>query len=154
MAIQLSNEMAEGVRKYPIDSHGKLRMAFFSVSALAVAYAQNDQIDLCKLPPGRKRLLPNLSRFTGSAFGASRTLHIGHRAYMARPVAQAAMEAENATALVNALDVSGALASVVWSTVMKYDIYSLDEVVLFASINGGTMPIAASLSGFVTYVYE
>lgn len=151
-----SDQLVEGYRKYPIDDHGKLRIEEFQISALAVALAAGDQIDLFKFAPARKRLLPNLSRIACSAFGAGRTLHIGHRAYQSRPLSMsgAVLEAENATAFVNALDVSGALNSAVWSTVLKYDMSSVDEITVFAQVNVNTMPIGATLSGFAIFVYE
>jgi hypothetical protein len=153
MAIVTSDQLVDGYRKYPIDDHGKLRYQYFSVAALTVALAANDEINLFRLPPGRKRVLPNLSRFTCSAFGAARVLDIGYRAFQARPVPNAA-EVEDDDAFVANLDVSAALASVVWSTVMKYDMYSVDEITIFATVEGGTMPIGASLSGLCAYLYE
>ena len=154
MATQLGDQLVEGYRRYPIEDHGKLRYQYFSVAALAVAYAQNDQIELFKLPPGRKRILPNACRLWTSAWGASRTFSLGHRAYMKNP-SPGALEAEAATAFINALDVSSAVNAAAWSsTVPKFDIYSLQEVTCFATIGGGTMPVAATLSGYCAYIYE
>lgn len=155
MATFNSIQMADGYRKRPVEDHGKLRYQYFDTGVLTVAYAQNDQIELCKLPPGFKRVLPCLSRFTCTLFGAGRTLNIGHRAYMKRPSDNSdTNEAENASAFVAALDVSAALNAVAWSTVLKYDIYSLQENVIFATVLGGTMPIGARAQGLMAYLYE
>lgn len=148
-----ADQLAEGYRRYPIDDHGKIRIQEFNVSALTGALAQNGTIGLFWLPPGRKRILPCLSRITCSAFGAARVLDIGHDAYMPRPPSNTP-EPANGSAFVSNLDVSAALAAAAWSTVLKYDIYSLDEVLVYATVEGGTMPVGATLSGFMAYVYE
>lgn len=153
MATQTSVQLADDYRAYPVDDHGKLRFQYGSVAALAVAYAANDTIDLFKLPPGRKRVLPWLSRITTTAYGSSRTLSIGHRAYRSRPPGNTD-EAENATAFVSAMDVSGAVSAAAFSTVMKYDMYSVNEITIFATIAGGTMPVAATLQVMMAYLYE
>lgn len=154
MATYTSRQMAEDYRSYPIDDHGKLRMQYADVPALTAAYAANDQITLFKLPPGRKRVIIPLSRISFSAFGAGRTLNIGHRAYSARPTGLADPEAENATAFVTGLDVSAAGNAVSWGTTLKYDMYSIEEVEVFATIVGGTMPVGATLAMFMSYLYE
>lgn len=158
MAVQQSDQRQDGYRKYPIDDHGKFRLQFFSVGVItpvAVAFAANDQIELFKLPPGRKRILPHASRLVWSAFGAGRTLAIGHRAYAARSPADAAAEPENATAFATAVDVSAAQpVPQALGSVLKYDMYSYDEAVVFATVLGGTMPVGATLSGYMAYIYE
>lgn len=151
---QNADQLVEGYRRYPVDDHGKLRYQFFSVSALTVAIAANGTIGLVWLPPGRKRILPHLSRITTSAFGAGRTLDLGHDGYMSRPSGQATAEAADPDALIDGLDVSSAVAAAAFSTSLKYDMYSLDEVLLYATVLGDTMPIGASMSGLVAYLYE
>lgn len=165
MATQQSDQRQPDYRKYPIDDHGKLRFQYFSVGILTpitVAYAANDQVELFKLPPGRKRILPWLSRLQWTAFGAGRAIDIGHRAFMARPPADADPTAENGDAFIDGFDVAAAQATPFeWFTPedgnassMKYDLYSIDEMVVFMTILGGTMPIGAKLSGFCAYIYE
>lgn len=153
MATKLSVQMAEDYRKFPIDDHGKVRMQYGSVAALTVAYAANDQIELFKLPPGRKRILPCLSRVSCSAFGAARTLDLGYRAYSTRP-SDTADEVEDGDAFIDGMDVSAALNAAAMSTVLKYDMYSRTEVTVFATILGGTMPIGATLQILMAYLYE
>lgn len=138
-------------RVYPIADHGKFRIQFFSLPAVAVAGDIGTTIDLCDLPPGRVRVLPNASRITHSAWGASRTLALGHTAYYS---ADATQEAADPDAFFAALDVSSAGAALAWSTVLKYDIYSKSGVRIQAIVAGGTIPIGATLSGYVAYIYE
>lgn len=149
-----ADQLVEGYRRYPVDDHGKLRFQYFSVSALTVALAANSTIGLVWLPPGRKRILPHLSRITTSAFGAGRTLDLGHDGYMARPSGEATAEVADPDALIDGLDVSAAVNAAVFSTTLKFDMYSLDEVLLYATVLGDTMPVGASMSGLVAYLYE
>lgn len=148
-----SAQLAEGYRRYPIDDHGKLRMQYANVPALTGALAIGNTIGLLWLPPGRKRLLLNLSRLTTSAFGAGATLSIGHDEYMSRPPANAAVAADP-TAFVNALSVAAAVTAQPVSTVLKYDIYSTAEVLVYATIGGAAMPIGATLELELAYLYE
>lgn len=148
-----ADQLAEGYRRYPIDDHGKFRIQEFQVSALTGALADGGTIGLFWLPPGRKRIIPCLSRITHSAFGAARLLDIGHDAYMPRPPGNTP-EAADPDAFVTDLDVAAAGNAVAWSTTLKFDMYSLDEVLVYATVTGGTMPVGATLSGFCVYVYE
>ncbi len=152
----LSTQETPGNRNYPIDDHGKLRIQYFSVPAAnltAVGDADSTAL-LCKLPPGRVRVFPWLCRVSGLAFGASRTLDIGHLAYQTRDDSGAALEAANYEAFLANLDVSGAVNAVAFSTVMKYDLYSKTEVQIAARIQGGTWPQTAAISGVIAYAYE
>lgn len=157
MVVFQSDQRQDGYRKYPIDDHGKFRLQYFSVgiiTPIAVALAANDQVELFKLPPGRKRVLPHKSRIAFSAFGAGRTINIGHRAYTKRPPDND-VEPENATAFISGLDVSAASGNPPqWSNAMKYDMYSYDEAVVFMTVLGGTLPIGGTVSGYMAYVYE
>lgn len=149
-----SEQLVEDYRKTPIEDHGKFRIQYFSLAAVAVAGDIGTTIDLVKLPPGRTRVLPNASRITTSAFGADRTLSIGHTAYQSRDSGQAVPEPANATAFVNAMSVASAVNAAPFSTVLKYDIYSKEQVLVQASVAGGTIPVAATLSGYIAYIYE
>lgn len=149
-----SDQLQEGFRRYPVDDHGKLRMQFFTVSALTGALADGDTVALFWLPPGRKRILPGLSRITTSAFGAARTLDIGHDAYASRPSGEADANDADPDAFVDGMDVSAAVNGAAWGTTLKFDIYSIDEVLVYATILGGTMPVGASMSGYMAYLYE
>lgn len=152
----VSVQETPGQRNYPIDDHGKLRFQYFSVPAANVTVIGDADSTalLCKLPPGRVRVLPWLSRVSGGVFGASRTLDIGHLAYPSRDDAGAALEATNYEAFLANLDVSAATNAVAFSTVLKYDLYSKVEVQVAARIQGGTWPIGIAISGFIAYIYE
>lgn len=152
MATVQSDQLTEGVRRYPIDDHGKIRFAYFSYTATADLSA-NDEIELTKLPPGRIRVLPSMSRLATSAFGAGRTLDIGHREYMKRPAGNDT-EAEDVDAFADGIDVSSAVADTKFGDALKYDIYSLGGVTVFAKVLGGTMPDTGTVEGYIAYVYE
>jgi hypothetical protein len=156
---QNSDQMADGYRGRPVDDFGKIRIAFFSFTNGAVAGDANSTVELCKLPPGAKRILPGLSRVSTSAFGAARTLSIGHRAYTKQNTEAGGAvfstdEAASANALVNAMDISGAVNGAAFGTSVKYDMFSHNEITLYATVAGGTTPAAATISGYVAYVYE
>lgn len=158
--LELTSTQMDGTtRKRPFDEHGKLRFCYFALPAVAVAGDINTTVDLCKLPPGAIRILPWLSRIKVSAWGSSRTLDVGHRAYSKRPAGTDTSanetEAADEDAFIAALDVSSAVALSAWSaTVEKFDIYSRTEVVVYAKVEGGTIPVGATLSGYVAYLYE
>lgn len=156
MAVQAlkSTETTDGYRSNPNHDHGKVRTQFFDVPATTVAGDATSTVDLCNLPPGRVRVIPELSRITNSAFGAARTLSIGHTAYPSRDPAAADPEPANPTAFAAALDVSAANNGVALSNVLKYDIYSKAGVLVQATVNVDTIPVGATLSGFIAYVYE
>lgn len=144
-------QLAEDYRKYPIDEHGKLRFAYGKVTTSSVL-AANGTMALLYLPVGRKRILPHLSYITVSAFGAGRTLNLGHAAYTkAMPFDQ---ESENAVALIDGLKVASGASAQQFSNVLKYDMYSLGKVLLFATVVGGTTPSGATVEAHVAYTYE
>lgn len=149
-----SAQKVDGVRNRPLDDHGKYRIQYFNLPAVAVAGDIGTTIDLFDLPPGAVRVLPHSSRLTVSAFGASRTLSVGTRAYQNRDTGQADPVAELATEFINALDVSGAVTAAAWGTTLKQDYYSKSGITVFAKVAGGTIPVAAILSGYCAYIYE
>jgi hypothetical protein len=156
MAVEafLSTQRTDGNRLRPIDKHGKFRIAFFQLEAVTVAGDAGSTVELTDLPPGAVRILPHMSRLIHSAWGSSRTLAIGHKAYQ-KTGSPAAEEALNASAFVAAYDISGAVTTpAVLGTALKYDVYSLGGVVLYATVAGGTIPIGATLSGYFAYIYE
>lgn len=155
-SAQIAQDNNAQVRNYPIDKHGKLRFAYFYYkNETGAALAAASEIDLCDLPTGRLRVLPNLSRYRCTALGAARTLDIGYRAYYA--TTSGAAEAEDDNAFVAAKDVSGAVNDTAFdggATKMKYDMFSRSGVRLFATINADTFPADAILEGYVAYLYE
>lgn len=156
MAVQLADQMKEDYRRYPIDDHGKLRMQYFSIGVitpLAVAIPANDMVKLFTLPPGRKRLLPGLSRISTSALGSGRTIDIGHGEYMRRPPDND-LELADYDAFIDGMDVSAQVSGAAWSTALKFDMYSMAEVDVYLTILGGTIPVAGTIAGYLAYLYE
>lgn len=149
-----TTEMGDEYRGHPANDHGKLRVQYFDLPATSEAGDANSTVELCKLPHGKVRVIPALSRINHSAFGASRTLDIGHKAYQNRDNSQEDLTAEDADAFVDGLDVSGAGAGVAFGTGTKFDLYSKGGVTVFATVLGGTIPAGATLSGFIAYSYE
>jgi hypothetical protein len=149
-------ELAETYRRTPIDEHGKLRFLAARVTSPVGGVAAGSTLGFGWLPPGRKRILPSLSRLSCGVFGAARTLHVGHGAYSKRPpIADTTpIEPESNNALANAIDVSAALNSAVLSTLIRYDMYSLDEVLIFGTVNGGTFPAGITVDLLLAYLYE
>ena len=146
-----SAQIATDYRKYPIDDHGKLRYAYAKVTA-AKALAANGTMALFYLPPGRKRVLPQMSRITTSAFRTGRSLDLGHAAYT--KAAPATQEAENVDAFLDGKDVAAAVTADALGDALKYDMYSNDEVLVFATVLGGTMPADATVEVLLAYLYE
>lgn len=151
-----STELGDDYRSYPVNDHGKLRIQYFTIPAVAVAGDANTTFDLCDLPPGRVRVIPALSQVTCSAWGSSRVLDIGHRAYVKVDpnYTTTITESEDDDAFTpTAIDVSAAVTVRV-GALPKFDLYSKSGVRVFATVTGGTVPQNATLSGFLVYVYE
>ena len=144
----------ETIRLRPTSDHGKKRVQFFEVPALTVAGDALSTFDLCVLPPGAVRILLLESKVRVSAWGASRLLDIGHRAYSHRPPDNAD-EVEDLDALAVGIDVATAgIKDFAGVTQLKFDLYSRTGVMVSAQVRGGTAPVAATLQGYITYIYE
>jgi len=50
--------------------------------------------------------------------------------------------------------VASALADEKFSSVLKYDLYSVAGITVTAQVKGGTIPVGAKVSGYLVYVYE
>jgi hypothetical protein len=158
MAVQNFNsdqmtKIINNDRLYPIEEHGKLRQnyAFFKNLSGAVGDA-NSTVELFRLPPGRLSLRPLMSVLRSTAFGASRVVKIGHRKY-----ARTATEdvAEDDDAFSSAVDISAAgMATSPYGTQVKYDLYSLSGITVFATITGGNVPTNAELETYLSFIYE
>lgn len=153
-----ANALQDTARRYPIDDHGKLRFQWAkAVNDTGAAGDDGSTATLFKLPPGRKRIIPWLSRFKASAFGASRVLKIGHRAYDARSEVGVAQELEDDDAFASAIDISSAAQAMFVSAAtanFKFDIWSREEVEIFATVTGGTWPTDGTLEVALAYLYE
>lgn len=152
MAVEdfLAENLKTGVRQFPIDDYGKLRLIHFEIIP-GVAGDAGSTAQLLRLPHGRIRLIPNLSRFWHDAFGASRVLNIGHAAYQKEGGVD---EALSANAFVAANDVSLAGTAKVLGTTRKYDMFSRKGIVVTAQCTGGTWPSGCKLNGYLAVVTE
>jgi len=148
----VSLQLAEDYRKLPVEEHGKIRFASFEMPPITVASDAGSTIDLVELPAGRVRVLPSMSRVQTSAFGASRILDIGHTAYAS---GDNTTEAYDDDAFTPAhLDIASATADLKFGNLLEFDLYSKAGVLVQAKVTGGTIPIGATLKGFIAYVYE
>ena len=159
MAVEVftQNSDASGYRKRPIDAHGKLRFHYSDFGPLTVAGDAGSTYELGKLPPGPVRLLPCLSRWECSAYGAARVLKTGHKEYRKAQdgaVVDDGLEADDDNAFQSAVDISGALSNQVLGTALKFDMYSTAGVDLYATVTGGTSPIGATIAWLIAYLYE
>lgn len=149
---------ADGYLKRPIDEHGKLRY-LYTKTVIATVGDANSTYNFGRLPPGAVRVLPSTSKLSCSAYGASRTLDVGHAAYKAKQdVATVGdgTEAADPDAFTPAgpLDISSALASATLDTLLKFDIFSLGGVDVTGIVAGGTSPLAATMELLIAYLYE
>lgn len=147
---------APGYLKRPIDSHGKMRYLYGKVVAAALGDI-GSTIKMGTLPPGAVRFLFPPAWVLCSAWGAARTLSIGHTAYRSKQDAAAAgdgIEAASVNALANALDMSAAARVAFSTTLLKYDFYSLAGVDILGTVAGGTLPAAGTLEWLIPYLYE
>lgn len=149
-----SVDTSVGGRLYNTQKWGTLRLLYFTLAAVAVAGDATSTVDLCKLPPGKLRILPKLSWLKSTAFGAGRTLSVGFAAY--NDSAGAAVAADP-TALLSALDVSAAinasnLGAPVANTAQKYDVYSQGGILIRARVNVDTIPVNTTLEGYIAFV--
>lgn len=155
-SAQIAQDNNAQARSYPIDNHGKLRVQYFYYkNETGDVLAAATEIDLCDLPSGRVRVLPNLSRYGATAMSTGRTLDIGHRAYTKDNSGTDVSEDDNA--FVSAKDISGAVNDVAFDAGagnMKADLYSKAGIRLFATVNVDTIPADAVVEGYIIYVYE
>lgn len=154
VTAQKAAELAAGARVYPVSDHGKLRFAYGKVTQSGAGDATSTW-EIAKLPPGRVRILPHLSRYKVSALGASRVMDIGHRAYYAASFTDTVAEAEDDNAFADNIDVSGATHAT-WPTTagLKFDMYSREGVTIYANVTGGTIPDGATGEFLIAYICE
>lgn len=136
-------------------SHGRLRFQFFEFTQGSSAGDAGSIARLCKLPAGKVRLFLPLSRIYFSAMGTSRTMDLGWEAYSDDDGGDAVAADENG--LDDGVDVSAAGSVNPGGTIGTHEtklFESEDGVVLTAQINDGTIPAAATISGYVVYAID
>jgi hypothetical protein len=128
---------------------------FFSFTQGAAAGDANSTMDLRQLPPGKFRIIGQASYVRTSAFGASRTLDIGHTGYTK---ADGTTVAADEDAIHSAADVSSAggfvpadenYAAGSGGTIL---IDSATAVTIEAKVEGGTIPAGATIDGFLVTI--
>lgn len=147
-AVQVAGD---GSRNHANLQHGKKRIAVFHHTQ-AAAGDVNSKINLCNLPFGPVRVLG--VHVNSSAFGAARTLDIGHTGYTGMD-GVAVVAAEDA--FVSALDISGAVDSFKragGATAAGVFIQSKGGFTVQAKVEGDAIDIGETLNGWVEYVTD
>lgn len=144
---QQEGKLSENRQYWPAEG-GKLRVAHFTLPATTVTGDDGSSVELVRIPQGKVRILPGLSRMVVSALGSSRVMDLGVRAYVASDGKTAVAAILND--FVNDRDVSGATDSTFGTTVKK-DYFSATGLTICALVTGGTIPIGATMSGYVVY---
>lgn len=143
---QRANQQTEPVTPIERSEHGSMDALRFDHTQGAAAGDANSTIDIWEFQGGLVRIAE--LHFAVSAYGASRVLKFGHRAYVDNT---GATVAEDDDAFASALDVSGAADIFDLVDVL---IESRDGFIMFATVTGGTIPAAATTAGFVKHVRE
>ena len=150
-STQLTAELAGNIGA--INELGaKFRIKRFNFTQGAAAGDATSSAELVQLPAGRVRVYPKLSVLSNSAFGASRVLDVGYKAYTSE--AGAAVTAD-LDFIDNDIDVSSAASAALGTDIAAADktayFASATGVTLVATVAGGTIPVAATLDGYVVY---
>ena len=127
----------------PTEQHGRIRIAHFDTGTIDAA--QNDLLNLIKMPAGKVRIL----RVSGAnpAYGTSATLDIGHTGYT--NLAGAAVAASE-NAFISALAVASAAAI---DSIIDVTIESRGGFVLQGKLEGAN-PASGALKGWIEYVVD
>lgn len=155
LSTQLANAAAvPNVKNETNVEKGKIHVCYFSFTQVGAGDTLSTA-ELVKLPAGRVRVLRSGFHIANSAFGASRTLDIGTRAYTKF---DGTTQAEAGQAFKAALDVSSAAINTLPAAAGADPTLYLESatgVTLFAKLAAGaTIPDAATLIGYVTYVTD
>lgn len=148
-STQVANSDARPIVKNPVsDVGGRLRVQYFDFT-VTTELAIDDEVNIVRLPSGRKRIFPALCVLTPSTHGSSRTANVGFRAYT-DPDATPSAVSEDPDGLATLLgtNVSTDVAFDVAGTVL---INSEEEVDLFIQVKGGTVAVNETYSGYIVY---
>lgn len=135
---------------------GRLRFREFNFTQGAAAGDANSLINLVRLPVGA-RVIADLSHLKRSAFGTGRTLDIGFLAYTKQGGTAVAAVVDK---FLDGLDVSAAGKAFMGTGTSASQIFKFDEAIeegfidVQAIVLGGTIPAAATLSGWIAYVED
>lgn len=156
---QVTNEEAKPpVRLRTDELGGRLRIARFTFTQGASAGDANSTADLIKLPIGKSvTVLKSMSRIVCSAFGAARVLDIGHTGYTNL---DGTVVAAAADVLMDGQDVS---AAALVRMGLGTNAFTVDDAFIFnartkpviqAKVLGGTIPVGATINGYIVYVED
>lgn len=133
---------------------GRQRIQYFSFTQGAAAGDANSKAILVELPAGRLRILRDKSVVATSAFGASRTLDVGYQAYTAKDGTATVADDD---ALVAATSVATAatndMAAAAGADPTLY-VNSRTGLTIEATVEGGTIPAGATITGYIVYVKD
>lgn len=133
---------------------GKVKMLRFSFTQGAAAGDAASLQELVKVPAGVVRVILSLSRIAHSAFGAARTLDLGWLAYTDT---NGAAVAADPNGLDDGVDVSSAGSFIPGGTVGGDETFLFESnggLTLTTQNNDGTIPIGATLNGYIMYVQD
>lgn len=146
---QLGNAEARPMtRTHASEWDGSYKKFFFDFTQGATAGDAGSVARVVKLPPGRVRVFLADSRIAFSAMGASRTMDLGWEAHAA---VDGTTTAADRNGFKDGVDVSSAGAVVPTGTVGSHETVLFESragVVLTLQINDGSIPAAATLSGY------
>lgn len=131
---------------------GRLSFFDFAFTQGAAAGDANSLVNLRQLPPGKYLIIAQASYVRTSAFGDSRTLDIGHTGYTQPDGTTVAADED---ALHSAADVSAAGGFIPADETYAgtnggtFLINSATPVVIQAKVEGGTIPAAATIAGYL-----
>lgn len=145
---EYTNQVASPVVKLETnEAQGQLELAHFDFTQGAAAGDDGSFVNLFKFPGGKIRILK--IDYANSAFGASRVLKIGNLA--ATNVDGKTAIAADDDAFAAALDLATAVDT---SDLSDTIIETFDGFVMQGTVTGGTIPIGATLKGYITYVRD
>ena len=155
-SVQYAMEIAVPlVKASPNEKSGKQRVAYFNFTQGAAAGDANSLMNLVKLPSGRVKVLLTQCKIRNSDFGAGRTLDIGWTAHVDRAGAAVALDIDG---LADGLDMNNTteveMGSGAGALVTIRDFDSLSGVLIQAKVLGDTIPVGATLEGYITYTIE
>lgn len=143
------------VANEPQDVGGKIRFYRFDFNQGSAAGDATSKQLLCRVKAGKGYIIPILSRCKWSAFGASRTLDIGHAGWT-KP--DGTVQNAAADVIDDGRDVSSAGVSYLGAgtngvtDVIAYN--AIDEITIQSVVAGGTIPASATLNGWIAVVEQ
>jgi len=153
-SVQVARILAGAIKNLTTDLLGRMRKYRFDFDQGAAAGDAGSTVVLAIIPAGYTRLYLLECLIAFSAFGAARTLDIGHSAYTDR---DGNAVAANTDAFVDGLDVSGAGTANFAGVIGGEETFlfeSLDEITILATVGVDTIPADATLNGNMTLVRD